>query len=122
MKKYLLLTILLTAFATSQVVTIIDKGIERKIYIPDGQNIKARVIDNKSQKGIIVAFKNTTVDIIELEQEYNIKLIKNLTAGYKIFANNSNLSDIDLITKLTKEKKEIIKTIRPNWGFGMMPN
>ncbi len=122
MKRLTILALLFTTFATSKIITILDKGVERKIYIPTHEGAKARMVNEKAQKGIVIAFKSDNIDITELEQEYSIKLTKTLTAGYKIFTNNSNLSDIELIAKLTKEKKDIIKTIRPNWGLGMMPN
>jgi len=121
MKKLLILSILVTSFSFSQIITIIDKGVERKISVPD-INVKARYIsDTSDNRGIIVLFKSSSVDIKKFSNEYNLKLKKRLSIGYYIFKNESNLNDIELISKITKEEKNIIKTIRPNWALGMMP-
>ena len=120
MKKLLALTLLSSSFGFSQIVTIIDKGVERKISIPS-QNIKARYTQAQSDnRGVIIAF-NDNIDINNFEQKHSIKLEKKLTIGYYIFKNNSNLNDIALISKIIKTEQNKIKSIRPNWALGMMP-
>jgi len=116
MKKILLLALIAT-FSFGKVVTIVDNGVERKISIPSS-NIKARYISSEPTT-IIVAFKGS-VDIDRFEKKYRVKLKKSLSAGYYIFINNSKYSDIELISIISKESKTIIKTVRPNWGFGMI--
>jgi len=118
MKKLLILSILATSFSFSQIITIVDKGVERKINIPS-QNVKARYLNNKSS-GILVLF-NKNIDIKNFKNKYSLELKKRLSIGYYIFENNSNLNDIELISKIYKENKSSIKTIRPNWALGMMP-
>jgi len=118
--KNLLILVLLSAISYAKIVTIIDNGVERKIYLPDNKSILGRMVDSKNtnQPGIIIAFKkNINVDIKEFESKYNLKLKKRLVAGYYIFNNFSTLADVKLINKITKESRNIIKTIRPNWGF-----
>ena len=118
MKKILILALMLISYSFSEVITIVDNGIERKIYI-DSQNDPRSVIN---ERGIIISFKNPEdTDIAGFSKEYDLKLKKRLSAGYYIFINESKYSDIDLISKISKEKKDIIKTIRPNWGLGMVP-
>jgi len=119
MKNLALTLALLITLGTSKIITIIDNGVERKINIEVNTSIvKTRSVNSKS-KGIIIAFKNSQVNVLEFSKKYKIKLKKRLKIGYYIFENNSLNSDIELISKILKENKKLIKTIRPNWGFGM---
>jgi len=118
--KKLLVVVLLSVISYAKIVTIVDNGVKRKIFLPDSKNFQARVVGKTSanQPGIIVAFKKgSTVDVKAFESKYNLKLKKKLVAGYYIFNNFSTLTDIKLVNKIANESKDIIKTIRPNWGF-----
>jgi len=117
MKKLLLITIL-SIFANSQIITVIDGGVKRKIYLPDNNSsIKARMVEkNVNKKELIVAFKKGA-DIKTFAKKYNLQLKTTLAKKYYIFINNSNLDDSALINKIIANEK-YIKTIRPNWGFG----
>ena len=117
MKKLLILTILLISYTFGEVITIVDNGIERKIYIASKNNPRSVIKD----KGLIISFKKENVDISSFVSEYKLKLKKRLSAGYYIFINDSKYTDAELISKISKEKKDIVKTIRPNWGLGMIP-
>ncbi len=123
MRRAIILTILIASITQAKIITIIDNGIERKIAIataPDG--VSARMVE-KRQKSIIIAFKKgVNVDIESFSQKYKIKLEKKLSSiNYYIFSNKSQLSDIELIAKISKENKHSIKSIRPNWGFNNRP-
>jgi len=122
--KKLTILILASLFLQAKLVTIIDNGIKRVIELPDKDNLNTpRGVDTSLyKKEIILAFKkDKKVDIKSFEKKYNLKLKKHLLSGYYIFINNSNLSDIELIYKISKENSNIIKTIRPNWGFNNKP-
>ena len=117
--KKLILIALSSIFATAQIVTVIDNGVKRKIYLPDSNGIKARMVGNELQtekKELIVAFKKGA-NRSEFEKKYNLKLKTVLAKKYYIYKNNSNLSDSQLIAKIVSNETKI-KTIRPNWGFG----
>ena len=117
MKKLIVLALILISYSFGEVITIVDNGVERKIYI-NSQNDPRSAI---KEKGIIISFKIKDLDISSFASEYKLKLKKRLSAGYYIFINESKYSDIDLISKISKEKRDIVKTIRPNWGLGMSP-
>jgi hypothetical protein len=117
MKNIAILTFLLISYSYSEVITIIDNGIERKIYVASKNDPRSVI----KEKGIIISFKSKDVNINDFVSEYKLRLKKRLSAGYYIFINNSKYSDVDLISKIYKEKSDIVKTIRPNWGLGMMP-
>jgi len=121
--KKILLALFIATLSYGKVVTIIDNGVERQIFIPDTaqkKNIKARMVGDSSSApaGIMVAFKKgAKIDIKNFEKKYNLKLKKKLLIGYYIFNNNSDMSDLELIAKISKNSKTKIKTIRPNWGL-----
>ena len=117
MKRVSLLFLLVTSTILSGVITIIDNGSVRKIYVNSSDNKKV-----SKSKGIIISFKNRDFDIKSFSLEYKLELKKRLSTGYYIFINKSASSDVDIIKKILKEQKDSIKTIRPNWGFGMIPN
>jgi len=116
MRKLVLIAFLAT-FGFSQIITVVDKGVVRKIYIKDNKSFLARGMQQNNFSQIIVAFKDAS-KIKEFAKKYKLSLKKRLKTGYFIFINNSNLSDSELILKIIKEQKDIIKTIRPNYGFG----
>ena len=124
MKKLALILLMITA-SYAEVVTIIDNGIERKINLATvNSNVQARmaVSTRKDAPGIVVAFKkDAKVDIVQFTKKYNLKLKKKLIIGYYIFSNKSSMPDIKLIYKISQESKDIIKTVRPNWGLNNKP-
>lgn len=123
MKKLALIALMATA-SYAEVVTVIDNGVERKINIPTvNSNVQARMIGAKKEtSGLIVAFKkDANVDVAEFAKKYNLQLKKKLIIGYYIFVNESTMSDIKLLSKISKESRDIIKTIRPNWGLNNRP-
>ena len=118
MKKILISLSVLATVTYAQIITIIDNGIERKIFLDTNKNSARSIIKNSS---IIISFKKDNIDLDEFAKKYNLKLKKTLSAGYYIFINNSKYKDTELIKLISKENKNIIKTIRPNWGLGMIP-
>jgi len=121
--KILLLAITLATLSFSQIITIIDNGVERKISLPETnsqEDMKSRMVGTRENNspGIIIAFKKgVKINIKEFETKYNLSLKKKLVIGYYIFLNRSTLPDVKLISNIAKENRDIIKTIRPNWGF-----
>ena len=120
MKKLALILLLATA-SYAEVVTIIDNGVERKIEIAESNSsAKARMVQEST--GVVVAFKKgAKVNLSEFAKKYNLKLKKKLVIGYYIFLNESSMTDIELIEKISKENRDIIKTVRPNWGLNNKP-
>jgi len=118
MKKLLLTTLITFVGLNAQIVTIVDKGVERKIYIPDDNStIIARSTDTEQpKKELIIAFKNS-IDINKFASKYNLELKTDISKKYYIFKNKSNLDVASLIAKIILNEKDI-QTIRPNWGFG----
>ena len=101
-------------------VTILDKGVKRKIMIPKND----RLIDKfnphtvkqlSSKDGIIIRFKDTvSPSLSELEEKYGLKLKKKLITGYYIFQNVSEYSDVQVVGEIIKNEINI-KTVKPNW-------
>jgi Mor family transcriptional regulator len=116
--KRILTVAILTMVANSQIITIMDNGIKRKIYLPDNKtDILARSTNsNHPKKELIIAFKKG-VNIEEFAKKYNLKLKTTVVKKYYIFKNRSNLDAGSLIAKIVVNESNI-KTIRPNWGFG----
>jgi len=116
--KKILAVALLTMVANSQIITIMDKGIERKIYLPDNNDtmLARSANSNHPKKELIVAFKDKT-DLKEFAKKYKLKLKTTVANKYYIFKNRSNLDAGSLIAKIVVNESNI-KTIRPNWGFG----
>ena len=123
--KKLALILLMATMSYAEVATIIDNGVERKINLPTvSSNLQARMVIGKRKEapGIVVAFKkDANVNIAQFAKKYNLKLKKKLIIGYYIFANKSSLPDVKLIYKISQESKNIIKTVRPNWGLNNKP-
>jgi len=118
MKSILLLTII-TLFANAQLLTVIDNGVKREIYLPDSSSIEARGVDNNiAKQELIIAFKKDT-NIKDFANRYNLEIKTVIAKKYFIFKNNSKLKDADLISKIISSES-CIKTIRPNWGFGFI--
>jgi hypothetical protein len=114
--KIVLLTALLLSFSFGKIVTIVDNGVKRKLFIPEPK-INARAIDSKKvKKELIISFAEK-IDINDFEERYNLKLKRKIGSKYYIFKNNSNLDDITLMQEIIENNTSIIKTIRPNWGF-----
>jgi len=110
-----------------KVITVIDKGIERKIYIPLKQSVKqldARSVSTtqlQAKEGVVIKFKDASlVDIQALEEKYQIHLKTKPIVGYYIFENQSKYMDIDLMSKIIENEKNIL-SIKPNWKTNMKP-
>lgn len=123
MKKLALILLLATA-SYAEVVTIIDNGVERKINLTtSNSNVNARMVGSRVEApGIIVEFKkDSKVNVAQFAKKYNLKLKKKLIIGYYIFSNKSSLPDVKLISKISQESRDIIETVRPNWGLNNKP-
>ncbi len=91
--------------------TVLDKGIKREISVYTQKSTSNK---SSSTGGIIVAFKNpSTVSISEFESRYSIKLKNKLKIGYYIFTNQSNKSDMEIVSDIIANSKEV-KTVKPN--------
>ena len=107
-------------------VTILEKGVKRKIRIPKDDAIKSRNNTHEakqltSKEGIILTFKDPSkVSISELEAKYGIKLKTKLVIGYYIFKNMSKKSDVEIVESIITEESNI-KTVKPNWKMKNLP-
>ena len=91
--------------------TVLDKGIKREIPTDKSQGIAKK---SSTKAGIIVAFKNpSTVSIPEFESRYSLKLKSKLKIGYYIFINQSSSSDMEIVSEIIANSKEV-KTVKPN--------
>ena len=91
--------------------TVLDKGIKREISV-DKSGTTSRKSSNSN--GVVVAFKNpSTVSISEFESRYSLKLKSKLKIGYYIFINQSNSSDMEIVSEIIANSKEV-KTVKPN--------
>ncbi len=101
-------------------VTVLEKGVKRKINIPENDAFKNRFNTHSakqldSKEGIVLSFKDQTqVSVDEFESKYGIKLERKLVIGYYIFKNMSEYSDIQIVEKIIKNETNI-KTVKPNW-------
>lgn len=83
-------------------VTVLEKGVKRKINIPENDAFKNRFNTHSakqldSKEGIVLSFKDQTqVSVDEFESKYGIKLERKLVIGYYIFKNMSEYSDIQI--------------------------
>ncbi len=116
-RLFIIALMLITTYSFGEVISIVDNGVVRKIYVSSKNG--ARTV--MKERGIIISFKEKSTDISSFASKYKLKLKKRLSAGYYIFVNNSDISDIDLIKKISNESRDLVKTIRPNWGLGMIP-
>jgi len=116
--KQLLIVALISAFSFGKIITIVDNGIKRKIAIPDN-TISARATNSslETKKELIISFAKE-VDIKNFSKTYKLELKKKIGSKYYIFQNNSTLDDVSLMQKIIEDNSTLIKTIRPNWGFG----
>ncbi len=125
--KKILITALVATAAFSQNLTVIDNGVKRVISIPSAPKaptFQVRAVEGikKDGPGFIVAFKKgVKVDIDNFAKKYNLKLKKKLIAGYYIFVNKSTLPDVKVMYNIMQENRDILKTVRPNWGFNNKP-
>ena len=101
-------------------ITILEKGVKRKVRIPKDDNIKSKHNPHEakqltSKEGIVLTFKDPSkVSISELEAKYGIKLKTKLVIGYYIFKNISKKSDVEIVESIIAEESNI-KTVKPNW-------
>ena len=107
-------------------VTILEKGVKRKINIPKDDKIKNTFSpystkEATSQEGIIVSFKKPSqVSISEFETKYGLKLKTKLVIGYYIFKNISESSDVQIVGDIIKNETNV-KTVKPNWKMRNTP-
>lgn len=107
--------------STYKYITILDKGVKRKIriYEDDISNKSSISFESKqtnSQKGIIVSFKNPSeVSVDGFADKYSLKFKKKLATGYYIFTNMSQKSDIDIVESIIINET-YVKTVKPNWN------
>ena len=101
-------------------ITILDKGIKRKITIPKDDRLRNKfnpysAKELSSKDGIIICFKDTVLPSIgEWEVKYGLKLKKKLLTGYYIFKNISEYSDVEIVSEII-ENETNVKTVKPNW-------
>ncbi len=73
-----------------------------------------------SKDGLLITFKDKSIDIEAFEKKFNLKLQKKLQIGYYIFKNSSKFTDIILINSILASKEgSKIETIKPNWKMKM---
>jgi len=96
-------------------VTILDKGIKRKISVSKKISTTNKSNQLNSKEGIIVSFKNPSqITISEFETKYELKLKTKLVIGYYIFQNISKYSDVQIVGNII-ENETNIQTVKPNW-------
>jgi len=136
---FMLLTFLLSnSFASSQKstlqeteanytkITILDKGVKRKIYISKDDTLKNKFNPHtakqlSSKDGIIISFKDPIrISMSEFEAKYGLKFKKKLLIGYYIFQNISEYSDVKIVGKIIKNEPNV-KTVKPNWKKKNIP-
>ncbi len=134
----LLIFLLSNSFASSQKstlqetevnytkITILDKGVKRKIYIPKDDTLKNKFNPHtakrlSSKDGIIISFKDPIrISISGFEAKYGLKFKKKLLIGYYIFQNISEYSDVKIVEKIIKNEPNV-KTVKPNWKKKNIP-
>ena len=106
---------------------VLDKGVKRTVRVPktDEQKNSVGTLSMKegvlSKKGIVIAFKKSSpMDISEIERKYGLKLKKKLVIGYYIFQNVSDKEDMEIVSSIIKNEKNI-KTVKPNWKKNNQP-
>jgi len=101
-------------------VIFLDKGIKRKVLIPNDSSIKADPLEypNKqlhAKEGIIIKFNTITdINVAQLELKYGLKLQTTILGKYLIFENNSSKTDIEIINDIILNEPNI-QTLKPNW-------
>jgi hypothetical protein len=120
MKRVFLILIFGLALLNGELITILDNGVERKIEAQPPEEFVAMGIDFQNSE-IVVKFKDSSVDIESFINKYKLSLKNRLQIGFFIFKNSSNVNDKELIEKIVKEEREVVKTIRPNYNFGVTP-
>jgi hypothetical protein len=109
----------------SKQVEVIKKSTSKtSVQTTSEQSTEEVPLDKLNSKvGVILAFKNNTVDIKEFEARFELKLKEKLVIGYYIFENVSSLTDVLLVSKiLASDMNNKIETIRPNWPLEAVPN
>lgn len=102
-------------------ITILDKGVKRKIPIYEDavsskNSISFEAKQTNSQKGIIVSFKYPSeVSVNGFADKYGLKFKKKLATGYYIFSNMSQKSDIEIVESIIIHET-YFKTVKPNWN------
>ena len=107
-------------------VTILDKGVKRKIYISKDDTLKNKFNPHtakqlSSKDGIIISFKDPIrISMSGFEAKYGLKFKKKLLIGYYIFQNISEYSDVKIVGKIIKNEPNV-KTVKPNWKKKNIP-
>jgi hypothetical protein len=108
-------------------VIILEKGVKRKIVIPQTDKSLNKFTPYSSKKltekkGLLVVFDHplSKSEIEEFEAKYDLKMSYKLIIGYYAFENLSSYSDIELIKNII-DKENNIKTIKPNWKMKNQP-
>ncbi len=107
-------------------ITILEKGVKRKINIPKDDTLKNKfnpysAKQATSQDGIIVSFKDSSlISVNEFEAKYGLKLKTKLVIGYYIFQNISKESDIQIVKNIINNEVNV-KTVKPNWKMKNTP-
>lgn len=99
----------------NNIITILEKGVKRKVHTPLSKSSKKVNKEISSNSGVVVVYKNPSVVVInEFESKYDIKLKTKMAIGYYIFENHSSKSDIAIVSEIIANEKNI-KTVKPNW-------
>jgi len=138
--KYLLILTLTFSFMLAQSkymkIKSNDKIIQIKIKEQTSNNLQPfskESINNKktyvtsqghtfnSDSYILVKFqKDKDVNIEDFEKKYGLKLTKKMKIGYYIFKPTSQKDILDIINEILTNEKDI-KSIKPNWRYGVKP-
>jgi hypothetical protein len=95
---------------------ILENGHKRVMNVPNQDDFLDR------HEGIIVRFSNDTSpeELTEFASSNGLHLKAKLVAGYYVFENKSNDSDIFTINNIMKRAKNITY-LRPNWKSNFKP-
>lgn len=101
-------------------VTIMEKGVKRKVLIPNDNTVKNRantysLKQATAKEGVLIKFKNpSSVNISEFELKYGLRLKTKMRIGYYVFENVSKFSDIKILENILTNESNIV-TVKPNW-------
>jgi len=129
---YFILALILSSsliYAQSDIqkkIIVLDKGVKRYIYVFKKENNQSNKFSRYSEeqliskKGIIVKFKNPIDSASDFEQKYGLKLKHKMQTGYYIFDNISENSDVEIVSQIIANEKNIL-TVKPNWKGRNIP-
>jgi len=107
------------------IVTILDKGVKRKVRIlksdsgdtnETGVKISKRTtVSSVDKEGVIVSFiDNEKFSLKAFEKKYTLKLKTKMFIGYYIFYNLSSKSDREIVEEIIANESNV-ETVKPNW-------